>query len=97
MVVVPMVTEPDDAVIVHVDPSTQVWPFTVVDAFTRSAFVTRPVAVNEPVTTKEGATKAGAVIPDGMVALIDGLPEGPVISTPLLTVVATLWSTPLLL
>jgi hypothetical protein len=54
--------------------------------------VIRPVAVREPVTTN-----AGAVIPEGIVALMDGLAEGPVIRMPLFTVVATLWSTPLLL
>ena len=37
-VVVPTVTVPADAVIVHVDPSVQGWPFTVVEAFVNALF-----------------------------------------------------------
>ena len=39
-------------VIVHVPPSVQGWPLTVVEEFARSLFVTRPVAVNDDVAVK---------------------------------------------
>ena len=79
-VVVPGVIVPADADMVHVEPSVQVWPLTVVAAFTRSALVTSPVAVNAPVMV--GLAIVGDVAETGdpvpVVAVNDGAAVDPV-------------------
>jgi hypothetical protein len=63
----------------QVEPSVQGTPFTVVDAFARSAFVTSPVAVKAVVTVKleiEGAfAKTNAPVPVGLLRVTLSVPE----------------------
>ena len=50
IVVVPTMMPVVAAVTVQVEPSVQVWPFTVVAVLTKSALVTNPVAIKLLVT-----------------------------------------------
>ena len=86
---VPPVRVPAAAGAVHVDPSVQSTPLTVVPLLAKSAFVIKPVAVSVPVTVNPAIVPSDVIFPctaAGSVDEIDGTPTPLVIRTPLLPV-----------